>query len=84
MYILFSFNSGCRLHRSDDYHDELSWGGAWLYRATNDAKYLADAEKYYVTGPAWGQSWDEKNTGNMVMYILCISLQCQSRLTFVC
>jgi hypothetical protein len=50
------------------YEDELSWGGAWLYKATNDSKYLNDSEAYYQTGAAWGQSWDDKNTGNMVIY----------------
>ena len=29
------------------YKDELVWGAAWLYRATNDRSYLAKAEKYY-------------------------------------
>ncbi|XP_071145715.1 endoglucanase G-like [Mytilus edulis] len=54
-------------YRSVMYEDELSWGGAWLYRATNDSQYLDDAEKNYQTGAAWGQSWDDKNTGNMIL-----------------
>lgn len=29
------------------YKDELAWGAAWLYRATNDPSYLTKAEKYY-------------------------------------
>lgn len=37
-----------------------------MHRATGEASYLADAEKHYETGAAWGQSWDEKNAGNMV------------------
>lgn len=55
------------------YEDELSWGGAWLYMATNDSQYLTDAEQYYQPGAAWGQSWDDKNTGNMAS--LCYSLR---------
>ncbi|XP_052083221.1 endoglucanase G-like [Mytilus californianus] len=54
-------------YRSVMYEDELSWGGAWLYMATNDSQYLDDAEKNYQTGAAWGQSWDDKNTGNMIL-----------------
>ncbi|CAC5418200.1 E3.2.1.4 [Mytilus coruscus] len=53
--------------RSVMYEDELSWGGAWLYMATNDSQYLDDAEKNYQTGAAWGQLWDDKNTGNMIL-----------------
>lgn len=29
------------------YWDELSLGGAWLYKATGDSKYLAKAENYF-------------------------------------
>lgn len=53
--------------RSDKYEDELTWGAAWLYRVTNDTKYLTWAEQYYITGPDWGQSWDDKYSGNMVI-----------------
>lgn len=52
--------------RSDKYEDELTWGAAWLFRITNDTKYLTWAEQYYITGPDWGQSWDDKYSGNMV------------------
>lgn len=29
------------------YEDELAWAAAWLYKATSNASYLADARKYY-------------------------------------
>ncbi|MEY2834120.1 MAG: hypothetical protein RLZZ574_3380 [Cyanobacteriota bacterium] len=29
------------------YNDELALGGAWLYRATGDSKYLSKAENYF-------------------------------------
>ena len=29
------------------YQDELAWGAAWLYRATNDPSYLTKAEEIY-------------------------------------
>lgn len=62
-YICICFQS-----RSSEFEDELTWGGAWLHRATGEASYLADAEKHYETGAAWGTSWDEKNAGNMVQF----------------
>lgn len=52
--------------RSVDYNDELAWAGAWLYKATNETKYLTQAETYYVTGASWGQSWDDKTAGCQV------------------
>lgn len=55
--------------RSVDYNDELAWAGAWLYKATNETKYLTQAENYYVTGASWGQSWDDKTAGCQVHYV---------------
>ncbi|XP_064604141.1 endoglucanase 4-like [Liolophura sinensis] len=58
-------------YRSASYEDEAVWAGCWLYYATNDAKYLADAEKHHpaIAGGAWGQSWDEKDAGaNLLLY----------------
>ncbi|XP_063408594.1 endoglucanase E-4-like [Mytilus trossulus] len=62
-----SVNAAAAYYRSSEFEDELTWGGAWLHRATGEASYLADAEKHYETGAAWGQSWDEKNAGNMIL-----------------
>jgi endoglucanase len=55
------------------YNDELVWGAIWLYRATNDATWLAKAESYYAnlsTEPQstiksfkWGIAWDDKSYG---------------------
>ncbi|CAC5412493.1 E3.2.1.4 [Mytilus coruscus] len=58
------------------YGDELSWGAVWLYMATNMSEYLTDAETSHVQGPALGQSWDEKNTGNMVILQAVIKYDC--------
>ena len=33
--------------RSDSYEDELIWAAAWLYKATQDQKYLDKAEDLY-------------------------------------
>lgn len=62
-----SVNQAAAYYRSDKYEDELTWGAAWLFRVTNDTKYLNWAEQYYITGPDWGQSWDDKYSGNMIL-----------------
>ncbi|MEO0540289.1 MAG: glycoside hydrolase family 9 protein [Cyanobacteria bacterium P01_A01_bin.105] len=46
------------------YSDELSWGAAWLHRATGDPQYLAKAEQHYQgLGNGWTQNWDDKSYG---------------------
>lgn len=54
------------MFRSYDDNDEMCWAGAWLYMATHDEHFLKVAEKFYEGGAAWGNSWDEKNSGCMV------------------
>ncbi|WP_433306586.1 glycoside hydrolase family 9 protein [Actinoplanes sp. CA-030573] len=59
------------------YQDELVWGAIWLYRATNDATYLAKAESEYDklgTEPQttthsykWTIAWDNKQFGAYVL-----------------
>ncbi|MEV4565310.1 glycoside hydrolase family 9 protein [Nonomuraea sp. NPDC049419] len=59
------------------YNDELVWGAIWLYRATNDASYLAKAEAGYAnlgTEPQtstksykWTIAWDDKSYGAYVL-----------------
>ncbi|GAA2603902.1 glycoside hydrolase family 9 protein [Paractinoplanes durhamensis] len=59
------------------YQDELVWGAIWLYRATNDATYLAKAEAGYDalgTEPQttthsykWTIAWDNKQFGAYVL-----------------
>uniref|UniRef100_K1QJR7 Endoglucanase n=1 Tax=Magallana gigas TaxID=29159 RepID=K1QJR7_MAGGI len=44
-----SVNQAAAYYRSDKYEDELTWGAAWLFRVTNDTKYLNWAEQYYIT-----------------------------------
>lgn len=36
-----------RLYKSTGYIDELAWAAAWLYKATREGSYLADAKNYY-------------------------------------
>ncbi len=58
------------------YQDELVWGAAWLYRATNKMEYLAKAEKEYekITGDldegkpySFAHSWDDKSYGSYIL-----------------
>ncbi|MFJ8577791.1 glycoside hydrolase family 9 protein [Micromonospora sp. NPDC093277] len=59
------------------WQDELVWGAIWLYRATNDATYLAKAESEYDklgTEPQsttrsykWTIAWDNKQFGAYVL-----------------
>ncbi len=60
-----------------NYEDEIVWGAAWLYRATNDNKYLVKAEAEYDNMQREGQSaiakykeafsWDDKAYGAYVL-----------------
>ncbi|WP_458008555.1 glycoside hydrolase family 9 protein [Flavobacterium sp. PL002] len=56
------------------YNDELVWGAIWLYRATNDATYLTNAETAYnslsnegqsstIKSYKWTINWDDKAYG---------------------
>ena len=59
------------------YQDELVWGAAWLYRATNETEYLAKAESEYSNLQTEGQSstksykftssWDDKAYSSYVL-----------------
>lgn len=59
------------------YNDELVWGAIWLYRATNDASYLAKAEAGYdnlgnepqttTKSYKWTIAWDDKSYGAYVL-----------------
>jgi endoglucanase len=59
------------------FNDELVWGAIWLYRATNDAAYLAKAEAGYdnlsnenqttTKSYRWTIAWDDKAYGCYVL-----------------
>jgi len=53
------------------YGDELIWGAAWLYRATNDTTYKTLAEKLYDEFPLKETpkqfGWDDKNVGANIL-----------------
>ncbi len=51
------------------YNDELAWAATWLYKATEDEKYLSDAKKYFdKTNPSgWALTWDNPGNANSVL-----------------
>ncbi len=59
------------------FQDELVWGAAWLYRATEESTYLTKSESEYAnlstegqTGLKsykWGLAWDDKSYGCYVL-----------------
>jgi hypothetical protein len=70
-----SIQNAAGFYNSQSYKDELTWGALWLYKATNDTKYLQKAEGYFVqftlSQPGWGFSWDEKTGGlQLLLYQL--------------
>nr|CAD7445147.1 unnamed protein product [Timema bartmani] len=55
-------------YNSSGYEDELVWGAAWLYRATNDNSYLQVIEEVYPTIQYYiGFNWDQKAGGADVL-----------------
>ncbi|CAL2057315.1 glycoside hydrolase family 48 protein [Tenacibaculum sp. 190524A05c] len=73
-----SITDAAGFYRSfSNYEDEIVWGAAWLYRATNDNKYLVKAEAEYDNMQREGQSaiakykeafsWDDKAYGTYVL-----------------
>ncbi|CAG2063370.1 unnamed protein product, partial [Timema podura] len=57
-------------YKSSSYEDELVWGAAWLYRATNDNQYLSVVNELY-SGIQYndGFGWDSKKSGADVSLI---------------
>ncbi|XP_071508996.1 endoglucanase A-like [Diadema antillarum] len=59
-------------YSSSGYMDELSFAGAWMYRATGEMGYFYDAEYFYdvyLTSTSWAFSWDDKAAGaKMLLY----------------
>merc|ERR1711941_37504 len=53
------------------YEDELAWGAAWLYKATQDSAYLAKAKQYFNSGNMCESNlwfgWDNKKAGVQVL-----------------
>lgn len=61
-------NDGNIIPSSGGDRDELAAAGAWMYKATGQQQYLADAESEYLAGTAWGFNWNDDNVGASVGY----------------
>ncbi len=73
-----SITDAAGFYRSfSNFEDEIVWGAAWLYRATNNSQYLIKAEAEYDNMQREGQSatakykeafsWDDKAYGAYVL-----------------
>ncbi|XP_071111805.1 uncharacterized protein [Haliotis cracherodii] len=49
-----------QFYSSSGYKDEMCEGAMWLYKATGDKSYLADAKGYHENAWAWALGWDDK------------------------
>ena len=52
------------------FYDELAWSAAWLYVATGEEAYLADAKTYFGqadTNYKWTHSWDNVSVGTAAL-----------------
>ena len=60
-------------YNSGSYLDDMAWAAVWLYKATNDSSYLADANSYIseagyaATSPNWTHCWNNVWNGVLVM-----------------
>ncbi|XP_002737112.2 endoglucanase F-like [Saccoglossus kowalevskii] len=61
-------------YTSKSYGDELAWAAAWIFYATGDLAWKAEAESMHTTyidseGVPWSFSWGTKNAGvNLLMF----------------
>lgn len=62
-----SIPAAAKFYNSSGFEDELLWAAAWLYRATNDSKYVDYLAKSNNTGGTRTMfSWDDKYVGAQV------------------
>ena len=72
------YQKAAGFYTSSHFQDELSWGGAWLYKATGEKEYLETAESYAYSwggeeivgnlkGNTWTQCWDDVRYGAMLL-----------------
>ena len=73
----YGLSSGQGFYTSSSYKDDLAWAAAWLYKATGEASYLADAKAFLkddkgnVHKDEWTMCWDNMWTpAEVVMYQL--------------
>ncbi|RAL52230.1 hypothetical protein DM860_016079 [Cuscuta australis] len=68
------------------YEDELLWGAAWLYKATNDVRHLGyvtkNINKIWTAGSSFG--WDSKHAGiNVLLSKYALSEGSKNNLPFI-
>jgi hypothetical protein len=51
------------LYNSSSYKDELAWGATWLFLATKETRYLANATEFFLSAKS-----DETNLDKEVFY----------------
>ncbi|XP_055958362.1 endoglucanase A-like [Patella vulgata] len=62
-----SVSAAAGYYKSTNMTDEMCWSSLWMYKVTNESKYLAEAEKWFQPEPAWGMSWDDVQAANQVL-----------------
>ncbi|KAK6177432.1 hypothetical protein SNE40_015535 [Patella caerulea] len=62
-----SVSAAAGYYKSTNMTDEMCWSSLWMYKVTNETKYLDEAEKWFQPEPAWGMSWDDVQAANQVL-----------------
>nr|GMC95754.1 endoglucanase 1-like [Ipomoea batatas] len=61
----------CPFYCSTGYHDELLWGAAWLYKASEDSSYQdyiqSNGQTLGATEDVYSLSWDDKRPGTKIL-----------------
>nr|AMH40388.1 glycoside hydrolase family 9 [Sipyloidea sipylus] len=81
-----SITDAKNFYASSGYIDELVWGAAWLYRATQKQTYLDIVDKYWsqvMYNDGFG--WDSKKSGaDSIMYLVTKEDKYKERLKIYC
>lgn len=70
----YGLSQGQSFYKSTSYEDDMAWGAVWLYKATGDESYLADAKGFLTTSKGihedeWAMCWDNMWTpAELMMY----------------
>ncbi|XP_046580066.1 endoglucanase E-4-like [Haliotis rubra] len=62
-----SISDAGQFYSSSGFKDEMCEGAMWLYKATGDKSYLADAKGYHENAWAWALGWDDKKIACQLM-----------------
>ena len=78
---VYNDSNASGFYRSSHFYDELFYAANWLYIATGDDTYLADAKGYIpnlstmlgegsTLAYGWGHCWDDNMQGAMLLYAI--------------